>query len=119
MEDLIERPNQYDEELCRLMADDYASKVMSATYGRALSIQQISEVCEIPIAVAYRRVRRMATIGLLACIKEVDVHRGKKERYYICAVEELHYIFDKGTFSCQMRPMANLSDHRRDGNLEP
>jgi hypothetical protein len=103
MEGLVKEHTNHDEEICRFMADEYASKVMSATYGRALSIQQISEICEIPIAVAYRRVRRMASLGLLLCMREDLVYRGKKEKYYICAVDVLRYIFDKGTFSCQMR----------------
>jgi hypothetical protein len=103
MEGTIKEHVNYEEEICRFMADEYASKVMSATYGKALSIQQISDICEIPIAVAYRRVRRMASIGLLLCMREELVYRGKKEKYYICAVDVLRYIFDKGTFSCQMR----------------
>jgi len=106
MEETMDELIHHDEEICRFMADDYASKVMSATYGRALSIQQISEICEIPIAVAYRRVRKMARIGLLLCVREDVVYRGKKERYYICAVDMLRYAFDKGTFTCQMRPIT-------------
>lgn len=103
-------PSHHYDEICRFMADEYVSKVMSATYGRPLSIQQISEICEIPIAVAYRRVSKMASIGLLAFIKEVEVYRGKKERYYICAVDELRYTFNKGTFTCQMHPIAYPTD---------
>jgi hypothetical protein len=106
MESTIEEPPHYEEEICRFMADNYASKIMCAAYGRALSIQEISEICEIPIAVAYRRVRKMANIGLLICIKEELVYRGKKERYYICAVDAMMYSFDKGTFTCKMRPMT-------------
>jgi hypothetical protein len=97
MESAIEESIHHEEEICRFMADDYASKIMSATYGKPLSIQQISDICEIPIAVAYRRVRRMDSIGLLACVSEVQVYRGKKERYYTCAVDFLQYSFDKGS----------------------
>jgi hypothetical protein len=110
MEDTMVAPISHDEEICRFMADDYASKIMSATYGKPLSIQQISEICEIPIAVAYRRVSKMANIGLLACVGEEVVYRGKKERYYTCAVDSLRYSFEKGSFSCKMSPMANLDD---------
>jgi hypothetical protein len=115
MDHIMEEPSQQEDEICRFMADEYASKVMSATYGRPLSIQQISEICKIPIAVAYRRVRKMASIGLIACIKEVEVYRGKKERYYICAVDELRYTFDRGTFTCQKRPTPFLNNLESDG----
>ncbi len=90
------------------MADDYVSKIMSVTYGRPLSIQQISEICEIPIAVAYRRVRKMEDLGLLVCTRITTVYRGKKERYYACAVDRLCYTFVKGTFTCMMCPATYL-----------
>jgi hypothetical protein len=103
-------PIRHEEELCRFMGDEYASKIMSATYGRPLSIQQISEICEIPIAVAYRRVGKMASVGLLVCVRVVEVFRGKKEKYYACAVETLQYAFEKGSFSCKMSPMTHLTE---------
>jgi hypothetical protein len=109
MEGMAKNLENQEEEICRFMADEYASKVMSATYGNPLSIQQISDICEIPIAVAYRRVRRMASTGLLLCMREELVYRGKKEKYYICAVDVLKYTFDKGIFSCQMRSATQPS----------
>ncbi len=62
------------------------------------------------LAVAYRRVRRMVDLGLLACVKERKVYRGKTERYYLCAVEELRYTFNKGTFSYHMSPAIYPND---------
>ena len=48
-----------DEELSKLIADDYAGKILTATYKNPMSVQQISRTCNIPIAVAYRRVAKM------------------------------------------------------------
>jgi hypothetical protein len=106
MEDSVGETVGHDEALCRFVADEYVSKVLSATYGRALSIQQISETCRIPIAVAYRRVRRMASIGLLHCAKEESGVSGRTTRYYICAVDLVRYTFERGAFYCQMRPLT-------------
>ena len=104
----------HEQEICRFMADDYALKIMSATYGKALSVPQISKFCDIPVAVAYRRVRKMTSAGLLACVREEEGHQGRKERFYLCAVDRLLYAFNKGTFSClmclethPMNPMAH------------
>jgi len=105
MEDGIHR----EQEMSRLMADDYAGKIMSATYGKAMSIQQISRACEIPIAVAYRRVGKMEKVGLEKCVREEEAYRGKKVRYYMCAVDALHLSFIKGRFTVQVLPIPNVA----------
>ena len=75
-----------DEELSRLIADEYAGKILSATFKNAMSVQQISRCCQIPIAVAYRRVAKMEDLNLLKCVGYEEVYRGKKVSYYQCAV---------------------------------
>jgi hypothetical protein len=105
MEDGIHR----EQEMSRLMADDYVGKIMSATYGKAMSIQQVSRMCEIPIAVAYRRVGKMEKIGLVKCVREEEAYRGKKVRYYMCAVDALHLSFIKGRFTVQVLPITNIA----------
>jgi hypothetical protein len=107
------RPLQCEEEICRFMADEYAAKVMCATYGKALSIQQISESCEIPVAVAYRRVKKMVSLGMLNCVKEQTAYRGKKERFYLCAVDTLKYSFVHGAFTCQILRETDSADDQK------
>jgi hypothetical protein len=48
----MDEPFRNEEEMLRFIADDYAAKVMSVTYGNALSTLQISKDCKIPIAVS-------------------------------------------------------------------
>jgi predicted transcriptional regulator len=95
---------QHEEQLSRLMADDYAWKILSATYGKAMSIQQISRECEIPIAVAYRRVGKMEEIGLVKFVKEGETYRRKKIRYYTCAIDALQLSFIKGQVTLDIKP---------------
>ena len=95
-----------EQEMTRLMADEYAGKIMSVTYNRAMSIQQISHKCAIPIAVAYRRVGRMEELGLVRCVREDEAYRGKKVRFYMCAVESLQLTFSKGRFTVSSEPRA-------------
>ena len=95
-----------EQEMTRLMADEYAGKIMSVTYNRAMSIQQISHKCSIPIAVAYRRVGRMEELGLVRCVREDEAYRGKKVRFYMCAVDSLQLTFNKGHFTVTAEPRA-------------
>ncbi|MBC7107648.1 MAG: helix-turn-helix transcriptional regulator [Methanomassiliicoccales archaeon] len=91
-----------EDALIRLVADGYASKILRATYGRALSVQQISKQCSIPIAVAYRRVGILEKAGLLRCVRQEEVFRGKKVRYYQCAVKMVKVVFCDGQFMVEV-----------------
>jgi hypothetical protein len=71
-----------------------------------MSIQQISHECTIPIAVAYRRVGRMEDLGLVRCVREEEAYRGKKVRFYMCAVNTLQLTFNKGQFSVSSEPRS-------------
>jgi DNA-binding HxlR family transcriptional regulator len=100
-----------DEELSRLISDEYAGKILSATYKHPMSVQQISRECVIPIAVAYRRVARMEEHGLVKCVGYEEVYRGKKVSYYECAVNVAKVTFAAGKFDVEVDflPESELS----------
>ncbi len=100
-----------DEELSRLISDEYAGKILSATYKHPMSVQQISRGCAIPIAVAYRRVAKMEEYGLVKCVGYEEVYRGKKVSYYECAVNMAKVIFAAGKFDVEIDflPESELS----------
>lgn len=91
-----------DEELSRLIADEYAGKILSATYRNPMSVQQISRSCNIPIAVAYRRVAKMEELLLIKCVGYEEVYRGKKVSYYQCAVNVAKVTFAGGRFNVEV-----------------
>lgn len=91
-----------DEEMSRLIADEYAGKILSATYKNPMSVQQISSKCGIPIAVAYRRVAKMEEFGLVRCVGYEEVYRGKKVSYYQCAVNVAKVTFAGGKFNLEV-----------------
>lgn len=100
-----------DEELSRLISDEYAGKILSATYRHPMSVQQISRECAIPIAVAYRRVAKMEEHCLVKCVGYEEVYRGKKVSYYECAVNMAKVIFSAGKFDLEIDflPESELS----------
>jgi len=91
-----------DEELSRLIADEYAGKILTATYKNPMSVQQISRTCSIPIAVAYRRVAKMEELQLVKCVGYEEVYRGKKVSYYQCAVNVAKVTFSGGRFNVEV-----------------
>ncbi len=94
-----------DEELSKLIADDYAGKILTATYKNPMSVQQISRTCNIPIAVAYRRVAKMEEHNLIKCVGYEEVYRGKKVSYYQCAVNVARVTFSGGRFNVEVDPL--------------
>ncbi len=94
-----------EEELSRLIADDYAGKILTATYKNPMSVQQISRTCSIPIAVAYRRVAKMEEFSLIRCVGYEEVYRGKKVSYYQCAVNVAKVTFSAGRFNVEVDPL--------------
>jgi predicted transcriptional regulator len=89
----------------RLLADEYAGRILSVTFDEPKSIQQISRLCDIPIAVAYRRVAAMEELGLIRCAREDESYRGKKVKLYACAVRFLQLAFQDGKMSTAYDPL--------------
>jgi hypothetical protein len=89
-------------QISRLIADEYASRILRATYQHPMSVQQLSRKCNIPIAVAYRRIGDMESSGLVRCVRQEEVYRGKKVKFYSCAVRLVKYSFDEGDFSIEV-----------------
>lgn len=110
-----------DEELSRLISDEYAGKILVATFKNPMSVQQISRECGIPIAVAYRRVAKMEERGLVKCVGYEEVYRGKKVSYYQCAVNMAKVTFAEGKFDLEIdfKPESELTHigagHTTDG----
>ncbi len=94
--------NTHDDRLSMLLADEYASRILSATYNRSMSVQQLSHDCNIPIAVTYRRVSLMEDVGLVKCVGHEEVYRGKKVSYYRCDVKVAKVTFCEGKFSVEV-----------------
>ncbi len=112
MEDKVSR----DEELSRLISDDYAGKILTATFKHPMSVQQLSRTCGIPIAVAYRRVAHMEEFGLVKCVGYEEVYRGKKVSYYQCAVSVAKVTFTNGRFDVEIdylpeTEMVHVGEH--------
>ncbi|WP_019177005.1 ArsR/SmtB family transcription factor [Methanomassiliicoccus luminyensis] len=95
----MDRTISRDEEISRLIADEYAGKILTATFKNPMSVQQVSRACAIPIAVAYRRVAKMEELGLIKCVGYEEVYRGKKVSYYQCAVNVAKVTFSSGKFN--------------------
>ena len=91
-----------ESQISRLIADEYASRILRGTYHNPMSVQQLSRKYDIPIAVAYRRIAEMEQSGLVRCVRQEEVYRGKKVKFFSCAVRLVKYSFNEGDFSIEV-----------------
>ena len=64
------------------ISDEYASKILAATYHTPKTARELSERYNIPIAACYRRIRELEKIGLLVCAGVKYDSRGKGTKLY-------------------------------------
>lgn len=88
--------------ISKMLADEYGAKILSVTFQRPSPVQEISRACDIPIAVAYRRVTQMEEAGLLKAEIVDEKKRGRKVKYYSCNVSAINFAFKDGTFSIEI-----------------
>ena len=97
-----EEPQEKD--ITRLIGDEYVERILSITHKNPMTTKDLSKICGIPIAVAYRRVNNLERTGLLKCVaqEEVPRTRGKRVSYYQCAVRALKVSFVDGRFLTEL-----------------
>jgi predicted transcriptional regulator len=94
--------------ISKMLADEYGAKILSATFTKPLPVQEISRACDIPIAVAYRRVMQMEEAGLLKANSVDERKRGRKVKYYSCNVSAINFSFKDGHFHIEIDWLKEL-----------
>lgn len=88
--------------LSRLLADEYSGRILSLTFTQPRSVQEISLLSGIPIAVAYRRMTALEGAGLIKCLRTEISSSGKKCKYYMCQVDVARLTFREGRFEVEV-----------------
>ncbi len=78
----IRTANAHREELAEALVDNSVLIIMAATARRDLTVREVSNVTDIPLATCYKLVEKMASLGLLAETGKVRTStRGKASMY--------------------------------------
>jgi hypothetical protein len=87
---------QVRDSLIRALADEYSRKILLGTVEKARSVEELSQIFQIPISTAYRRVNEMREVGLLTVEKTILTDEGKKFELFRSAFKGLNLQLDKG-----------------------
>jgi predicted ArsR family transcriptional regulator len=87
-----------EKDISRLLTDDYAERILVATYNTPRSVQEISDKYDIPIAACYRKIHELEDAGFLKCAKIVTTPKGKTMKLYQATLKSAHLMYQDGSF---------------------
>ncbi len=91
-----------EKEISRLLTDDYAERILAATYFSARSAQEISDAYDVPIAACYRKIHELEDAGLLKCQKIVTTRKGKSMKLYRSTLIKACIMYEDGVFKVRL-----------------
>lgn|SRR3990172_1220290 len=80
----------------KLLLDDYALRILVAAQHAPHSTQELSTRHDIPIAVCYRRVATLESMGLLLHVDRVLTQKGKWVRRYRSLLRGAYFFLERG-----------------------
>ena len=88
--------------ISRLLTDDYAERILVATYFYPRSVQEISDKYDIPIAACYRKMHDLEDAGLIEVEKIVTTSKGKNMKLYKSQLKSACIMFQEGHFRIRL-----------------
>ncbi len=83
-------------EASKIITDEYAAKILVATYRRPKSAIMLSRDLDIPIAACYRRIRMLEEKNMIHCVERVLTQKGKRMSVYISNLKNASIFFEDG-----------------------
>lgn len=90
-------------EITNLVTDKYVSKILLTVHKKPKCAQDISKKCDIPIAACYRRINALKSLGFLRCTESRLNIRGKRVKYYLSQIQQMHLFLEDGRFKMKIK----------------
>ena len=104
-------------EASKIIADEYAAKILSATSRIPKSALRLSHDLGIPIAACYRRIRMLESAGLIRCEERVLTQKGKRMSVYVSNLKNAFICLEDGKLKVRFE-MKSGKTIDFDGDLE-
>ncbi len=82
--------------------DEYAAKILAATYRKPKSAVELSKEYGIPIAICYRRIHKLEEVGFLEEADRVLTQEGKRVSVYEATLKNVQIVFEDGEFKIKV-----------------
>jgi len=83
-------------EASKIIADEYAAKILAATYTIPKSALRLSHDLDIPIAACYRRIRMLENANLIRCEQRILTQKGKRMSVYLSNLKNAFIFLEQG-----------------------
>lgn len=103
-------------EATKIISDEYAIKILVATYRRSKSIIELSNVLSIPIAACYRRVRMLEQKNLIRCVDKILTQKGKRIGVYVSNLKNASIFLEDGQLRVRFELRSGAIENY-DGNM--
>jgi DNA-binding transcriptional ArsR family regulator len=87
------------DDIISILSDDQSKEIIKVLSKTELTIQQISNLLNIPQSTAYRKVRKLEVLEIVKKTKVVRTLEGLDESYYKNWIYEIVVIFRNGILS--------------------
>ena len=89
--------------ITNLITDRYVSKILLAIYKKPKCAQELSKICDIPIAATYRKINELEKHGFIRCTESRLNIRGKRVKYYLSQIQQAHLFLENGRFKMKIK----------------
>ncbi len=103
--------------LSQLLVDEYVMKILTASFNKPMSTQQLSLEFGIPIAVCYRKVRELLAADLLKKDKKVLTSRGKWVQLYRSKLKGAYVFLERNELRVRLE-LADIDQPEMDGTVD-
>ncbi len=94
-----------------ILLDHYSSQIIMGTMERARGIRELSKEYNIPLSVCYRRVKMLASMGILS-----EQRVGNRVKY-ISNIDSFNAILDFERNSMRVEMTADGEEFKTEGNI--
>jgi hypothetical protein len=97
-------------EASKIIADEYAAKILAATYTIPKSAIRLSSDLGIPIAACYRRIRMLEKASLIRCEERVLTQKGKRMSVYVSVLKNAFIFLENGKLRVRFEMKSGCVD---------
>ena len=88
--------------LVKLFSDKTIISILSLTFRHSMSPRELSDQLDIPVAVCYKKINKMSSLGLIKCVEKKPSSKGRCVNLFRSQVKSAYIFFDKGVLRVRM-----------------
>jgi len=96
-------------EMAKLFSDKDTLRILADSFKFPKTAQELSDELDIPIAVCYKKIKKLANLDLIKCVDTKLSSKGKSVRCFRSQVKSTYIFFDQGKLRVRME-LTRLED---------